>query len=57
MTQAVIDRAGEEMARRIPMGRLGRSGEMKGVALFLPSEASSYITGQVICVDGGLTAM
>lgn len=36
--------------------RVGNEGELKGVALFLASEASSYITGQTIVVDGGMTA-
>jgi len=41
----------------IPMGRMGQDGkELKGVAVFLASEASSFVTGQNIAVDGGLTA-
>ncbi|TET76583.1 MAG: SDR family oxidoreductase, partial [Dehalococcoidia bacterium] len=42
--------------RWIPMHRIGRPEEIKGTVVFLASEASSYITGQVICLDGGTTA-
>ncbi len=40
---------------RNPIPRVGEPGELKGVAAFLASDASSYITGQVIAVDGGAT--
>ncbi len=56
MTQAVLERTQEYIEARIPMARVGRPGELKGVALFLASAASDYITGQVIVVDGGVTA-
>jgi NAD(P)-dependent dehydrogenase (short-subunit alcohol dehydrogenase family) len=58
MTEKVIEDKGEkEMAKGIPMQRIGRPGELKGVALFLAAPASGYITGQNIVVDGGRTAV
>ncbi|MGN6359933.1 MAG: SDR family oxidoreductase [Thermomicrobiales bacterium] len=56
LTEAVIAHGGERMASDVPLGRLGQEGELKGVALFLASPAASYITGQVIVVDGGATS-
>jgi len=42
---------------RVPMGRWGRSEEIAHAALFLASDASSFMTGQELVVDGGLSAM
>ncbi|MDF1793968.1 MAG: SDR family oxidoreductase, partial [Thalassobaculaceae bacterium] len=44
-----------EFRARIPMGRYGRAEEIADVAAFLISDASSYITGQNLRVDGGIT--
>lgn len=43
-------------AATVPMGRLGKPDELKGLALLLASPASSFITGAVIPIDGGITA-
>ncbi len=56
MTESLLDRNQERIEAQIPLGRIGRPGELKGVAVFLASAASDYITGQIIPVDGGRTA-
>ncbi len=47
---------GKELLLRTPMARFGEAGEIAGAAIFLASEAASFITGQVIAVDGGFLA-
>jgi NAD(P)-dependent dehydrogenase (short-subunit alcohol dehydrogenase family) len=47
---------GEELRMRTPMRRFGRVDELVGAAVFLASDASSFVTGQVIAVDGGFLA-
>ena len=47
---------GDELILRTPMGRFGEVREIAGTAAFLASEAASFITGQVIAVDGGFLA-
>ncbi len=44
------------LAARTMIGRNGRPGDFEGVAVFLASRASDYVTGQVISVDGGFSA-
>ncbi len=46
----------EWFKRFVPMGRLANPEELVGAVLYLASEASSYVTGQTIVIDGGLTA-
>ena len=54
MTEKLPDKAREAALSRIPLGRFGKPEEVAQVYLFLASDESSYITGQVIGVDGGL---
>ncbi|PKG22799.1 gluconate 5-dehydrogenase [Niallia nealsonii] len=44
-----------QLCEKNPMGRIGKPEELQGIAVLLASDASSYITGQNICVDGGWT--
>ena len=44
------------ITERTPMGRFGRLPELEGLVIFLAAPASDFITGQVICIDGGWTA-
>ena len=54
MTQVLKDDIKEEIAKTIPLKRMGTAQDVANVVKFLASEESSYITGQVIHVDGGM---
>jgi NAD(P)-dependent dehydrogenase (short-subunit alcohol dehydrogenase family) len=47
---------GKELLMRTPMGRFGKTEELVGAAVYLASEAASFVTGQVLVVDGGFLA-
>ncbi|HEY0786278.1 MAG TPA: glucose 1-dehydrogenase [Acidobacteriaceae bacterium] len=47
---------GKELLMRTPMGRFGQTEELVGAALYLASDAASFVTGQVLVVDGGFLA-
>jgi 3-oxoacyl-[acyl-carrier protein] reductase len=55
MSEAVRNKAGDIIKKMIPMRRLGRPEDIARVAVFLASDESSYLTGQIITVDGGLS--
>ena len=54
MTEALPEKAKEELRKLIPMERLGKPEDVAEAVLFLVSEESSYITGQVLNVNGGI---
>ena len=55
MTEAVRNAAGDQIKKRIPVRRLGQPEDISHAVLFLADERASYITGQILTVDGGLT--
>jgi NAD(P)-dependent dehydrogenase (short-subunit alcohol dehydrogenase family) len=57
MTAATLGRFGDEIAASTPLRRVGNDTDLKGIAVLFASDASAFITGQVIAVDGGATAI
>jgi len=56
MSEVVIERNKELLRKKIPMGRFGNERDLKGAAVFLASDASDFVTGHVLVVDGGQSA-
>jgi gluconate 5-dehydrogenase len=56
LSHSLLEKTQAKVEGTTPMGRIGKPGELSGVAVFLASAAASYITGQVLAVDGGMTA-
>lgn len=54
MTDALPEKAKESLTQMIPMGRIGKPEDVAQMVVFLAGSGSDYITGQVICVDGGM---
>ncbi|MCX7802733.1 MAG: SDR family oxidoreductase [Meiothermus ruber] len=57
MTEKLLARTEQLVRERTPLGRIGKTGELAAAALYLCSPASDYVTGQVLAVDGGMTAL
>ncbi len=56
MTHKIPDKIKEEFAKRIPAGYIGTPGDVAEAVAFLASDGARYITGQVLCVDGGMVS-
>lgn len=54
MTEVLPEKAKESLTQMIPMGRIGKPEDVAQMVIFLAGSGSDYITGQVICVDGGM---
>ena len=57
MTKGVLEMMGDDAAGEAPLGRLGGPEDLKGLVAVLASDAGRFITGQIVAIDGGVTAM
>jgi NAD(P)-dependent dehydrogenase (short-subunit alcohol dehydrogenase family) len=57
MTKEILRSGPQAVGAQLPLGRIGRPDDMAGIAVYLASRASSYVTGAVIPVDGGVSTL
>ncbi len=57
MTKGVLEMMGEAVAAKAPLKRVGGPEDLKGLTVLLASDAGAFITGQIVAVDGGVTAV
>ena len=55
LTKKILKNKIQDIANKIPMGRLGTTNEIADVVYWLGSEDNTFVTGQQVCVDGGYT--
>ena len=55
MSDAIEEKTKENLLNQIPLGRIGSPEDIANMALYLASDQASYITGQTIAIDGGMT--
>ena len=56
MSRALMERHGDTLCAGIPLGRFGGPRDLMGAAIFFASDASAFVTGQILAVDGGQSA-
>jgi len=57
MTKELLSAGAEMVGAHLPLGRIGQPDDIAGIAVFLASRASTYITGAVVPVDGGISVI
>jgi gluconate 5-dehydrogenase len=57
MSAVTIERGHDRIIDGTPLRRVGNDQDLKGIVVLFASEASAFITGQIIAVDGGATAI
>jgi NAD(P)-dependent dehydrogenase (short-subunit alcohol dehydrogenase family) len=57
MTKGLMEIMGDEVANKAPLKRVGGAEDLKGLTVLFASDACSFITGQIVAVDGGVTAI
>ncbi|MGH8714486.1 MAG: SDR family oxidoreductase, partial [Casimicrobiaceae bacterium] len=57
MTKGILEMMGDAVGDKAPLKRVGGPEDLKGLIVLLASDAGAFITGQIVAVDGGVTAV